>query len=188
MLVATLLTAAALLRAGARVFFGWGPALPVRIDPREPPTEESELVGSRARVPGVMFASAAILIVGGLAVSALPGVITEAQQSVHAFGDRAGYAAAVLGRPAPPVPSIEYLHPGAFDVILSVITVLGAVGLTAVLVERLRLPFALPGALRRAAQTTSWRLRRQHSGQIGDYVAWATIGFALLAGLFAVVT
>ena len=29
------------------------------------------------------------------------------------------------------------------------------------------------------------RLRRLHSGQIGDYVAWATVGFALLGGLFA---
>jgi multicomponent Na+:H+ antiporter subunit D len=186
--LATLLTAAALLRAGARVFYGWGPALPVRMDPREPATEESELVGSRARVPGVMFASAAILIVGGLSISAVPGVITEAQQGAHLFADRAAYAAAVLGRPAPPAPQIEYLHPGAFEVIVSLITVLGAVGLTAVMVERLRLPFALPKALHRAAQTTSWRLRRQHSGQIGDYVAWATIGFAALAGLFVVVT
>ena len=186
--VATLLTAAAMLRAGARVFFGWGPAMPGPIDPREPPTEESELVGSRARVPGVMFASAAALIVGGLAVTALPGVVTEAQRGAHSFADRAAYAAAVLGRPIPRAPSIEYLHPGAFELLLSLVTVLAAVGLTAVMVERLRLPFAIPRALCRAAETTSWRLRRQHSGQIGDYVAWATVGFAVLAGLFATVT
>lgn len=60
--------------------------------------------------------------------------------------------------------------------------------LTAVMLERLRLPFALSRALRQAAQATSLRLRRQHSGQIDDYVAWATLGFALLASLFAVVT
>jgi multicomponent Na+:H+ antiporter subunit D len=184
----TILTAAALLRAGARVFFGWGPPQPVPTDIREPPTEESELVGSRARVPGVMFASAAILIAGGLAVSAVPGVINEAQQGAHAFADRTAYAAAVLGRPAPPARPIEYLHPGAFEVLLSLITLLGAVGLTAVMVERRRLPFALPSALLGAAETTFWRLRRLHSGQIGDYVTWATIGFALLAGLVAVVT
>jgi hypothetical protein len=94
----------------------------------------------------------------------------------------------VLGRPIPPAPSIQYLHPGAVEVILSLVAVLGAIGLTAVLVQRLRLPFRLPRTLVRAAESTSWRLRRQHSGQIGDYVAWATIGFALLAGLFAVVT
>jgi multicomponent Na+:H+ antiporter subunit D len=187
-LVATLLTASALLRAGARVFLGWGPALPAPTDRREPPTEESELVGSRARVPGVMFASAGILIVAGLAVSAMPGVITEAQRGAHASADRAAYAAAVLGRPIPPGPSIEYLHPGAVEVILGLVTVLGAVGLAAVMVQRVRLPVTLPKELVRAAEWTSWRLRRQHSGQIGDYVAWATVGFALLAGLFAAVT
>jgi hypothetical protein len=121
-------------------------------------------------------------------VSAVPGVITEAQKGAHAFADRAAYAAAVLGRPLPPAPPIEYLHPGAFEVMLSLVAVLGAVGLTAVLIERLRLPIALPGALQRAANSVFWRLRRQHSGQTGDYVAWATVGFALLAGLFAIVT
>jgi multicomponent Na+:H+ antiporter subunit D len=187
-LLVTVLTTTALLRAGARIFFGWGPALPAPTDPRESAVEESELVGSRGRVPGVMFASAAILIVGGLTVSAVPGVITEAQRGAHAFADRAAYAAAVLGRPVPAAEPFEYLHPGTVEVVLSLVGVLAAVGLTAVLVERWRLPFAVPRSLQWAARTTSWRLRRQHSGQIGDYVAWATVGFAVLGGLFAVVT
>jgi multicomponent Na+:H+ antiporter subunit D len=185
---ATLLTTAALLRAGARVFLGWGPELPAPTDRREPPTEESELVGSRARVPGVMFASAGILIVAGLALSAVPGVITEAQRGAKASADREAYAAAVLDRPIPPAPSIEYLHPDATEVVLSLVTVLAAVGLTAVMVQRLRMPFGLPRPFVRAAESAFWRLRRQHSGQIGDYVAWATLGFALLGGLVAVVT
>jgi hypothetical protein len=40
----------------------------------------------------------------------------------------------------------------------------------------------------RAAEASFTRLRRQHSGQIGDYVAWATVGFALLGALFAAAT
>jgi multicomponent Na+:H+ antiporter subunit D len=48
-MIATLLTAAALLRAGARVFFGIGPVCATGTDPREPPIEESELTGSRPR-------------------------------------------------------------------------------------------------------------------------------------------
>ena len=184
----TVLSSAALLRAAAGVFFGWGPARVARADPREPPIEESELVGSRARVPGVMLASAAILIAGGLAIAALPGVITEAQDGAHAFADRAAYAAAVLGTPAPPTAPVEHLHLGAFEVVISLITVLATIGLTALLLERLRLPFVVPTGFRRATAMASLRLRRLHSGQIGDYVAWATLGFALLAGLFAVVT
>jgi hypothetical protein len=30
-----------------------------------------------------------------------------------------------------------------------------------------------------------FRLRRLHSGQIGDYVAWAILGFAALGGALA---
>jgi uncharacterized membrane protein YccC len=114
--------------------------------------------------------------------------MTEAQRGAHAFADRAAYAAAVLGHAVPPSEPIDYVRPGAIEVILGLLTVLGAIGLAAVLLERLRLPFRLPRALRRAAETSFERLRRQHSGQTGDYVTWATIGFALLGGLFAVTT
>ena len=187
-LLATVLTTAALLRAGALIFLGWGPRFQETTDPREPATEESELVGSRARVPRVMFVSAAFLIVGGLAVSALPGVVAEAQQSAYAFADQAAYTAAVLGRPVPVASPVEYIHPGGVAVVVSLITVLAALGLTAVLVHRVRLPFRIPAGLRRSAVTIFWRVRRLHSGQIGDYVGWATVGFALLAGLFTAVT
>jgi multicomponent Na+:H+ antiporter subunit D len=170
-LFATVLTAAALLRAGARVFLGWGPPAHARRDPREPRTEESELVGARGRVPWV-----------------IPGVADEAQRGSYAFADRTAYAAAVFGRPAPYQAPIEYLRPDLGDVLLGVVSTLGAVILTAVLLERLRLPFAIPERLRRAAGSALERLRRAHSGQIGDYVAWATVGFALLGGLFALAT
>jgi multicomponent Na+:H+ antiporter subunit D len=184
--IATVMTSVALLRAGARVFFGWGPVSVPRTDPREPATEDSELTGSRGRVPGVMFATAAALIVAGLLVGALPGTIDDAQRSAHAFADRAAYAAAVLDRPIPPGEPIEYLHAGALEVLLAVFTVLAAIGVTVMLIRRLRPPF--PPAVMRVGDEWFERLRRQHSGQIGDYVAWATVGFALLGGLFALAT
>jgi multicomponent Na+:H+ antiporter subunit D len=159
-----------------------------RTDPREPPTEDSELTGSRGRIPGVMFASAGVLIVAGLLVAAVPGTMADAQRSAQAFADRAAYAAAVFQHPTPPREQIEYLHPGAIEVILGLVAALAAIGLAAVLLERLRPPFRLPPVVQRAAATNLERLRRQHSGQIGDYVAWATIGFAALGALFAVVT
>ena len=34
-------------------------------------------------------------------------------------------------------------------------------------------------------QSAVLRLRRLHSGQIGDYVAWAMLGFAALGGALA---
>jgi multicomponent Na+:H+ antiporter subunit D len=181
MLLATVLTSAALLRAGARVFLGWGPPAVPREDPREPRVEESELSGSRGRVPGVMFASAAVLIVGGLFVAARPGAIDAAQRAAHSFADRATYAATVLGRPLPAGTPVEYVHVGALAIVLGLLTALAAVGLTAVLLGRPRVPVRTP----RFAGTGFERLRRLHSGQTGDYVAWATVGFAVLGALVA---
>ena len=186
--IATVLTSAALLRAGARVFFGWGPPAQPGTDPRDPPTDDSELVGSRGRVPGVMFVSAAALIVGGLLVGARPGAFEAAQRTAAAFADREVYAAAVLGRPLPSAEPIEYLHVTPLAVGLSVFTVLATLALCAVLLERPRLPFAIPAAIRRGTDAGVFRLRRLHSGQLGDYVAWATVGFAVLGALIAVAT
>jgi multicomponent Na+:H+ antiporter subunit D len=186
--VATVIAAAALLRAGARVFLGWGPACFSRTDPREPPIEESELTGSRGRVPGVMFASAAVLVVAGLLLGAVPGAMADAQQSAAAFADRETYAAAVLGLSVPSPAPPEYLHVGALEAILGVSTALATIGLTAVLLRRPRGLIAPPSGLRRSAADIAETLRRQHSGQLGDYVAWATVGFAVLAGLCALAT
>lgn len=71
---------------------------------------------------------------------------------------------------------------------LAVVTVLASLAVSAILLERIRLPFRLPRRVTRAAEASYTRLRRQHSGQIGDYVAWATVGFALLGALFAAAT
>ena len=101
-----------------------------------------------------------------------------------------GPAEALHGRrvePAPRAEPIDYLHPGAMAMALGLLTVLAAIALTAVLLGRLRLPFAVPAAVRRAMATSFERVRRQHSGQLGDYL-WATVGSALLGGLFAAAT
>jgi hypothetical protein len=131
-----------------------------------------------------MFASGAVLIVGGLFVGTWPGAIDAAQRAAYGFFDRASYVAAVIGRPLPGRAPIEYLHPGALVVGLGIVTVLTAIGLAAVLLWR---PELLVTA-RRVGGPGFERLRRLHSGQTGDYVAWATIGFAFLGGLVALGT
>jgi multicomponent Na+:H+ antiporter subunit D len=186
--IATLLTAAALLRAGARVFLGWGPMSAGPSDPREPKREDTELAASRRHVPELMLVSAAALVVGGLVLGAIPRVIDRAQQGAHAFADREAYAAAVLGRPIPEGPPIAAAHIGAFEVVLAVLTVVAAVALAAILLGRLRTPLTPPAAVRGAVERGFLRLRRLHSGQLGDYVAWATAGFAVLGATLALAT
>jgi hypothetical protein len=168
------------------VFFGWGRPATARVDPREPAQEESELAGSRGRVPGVMFASAAVLIVGGLLVGARPGGLEAVQRNAAKFMDREVYAATVLGGEVPPPEPVEYLHIGPLAVVLAFVTVLATLALCAVLLERPRLPFAVPAAIRGPVEAGFERLRRQHSGQTGDYVAWATVGFAVFGALIAI--
>ena len=46
-------------------------------------------------------------------------------------------------------------------------------------------PFAQPEKPANPASAALLRLRRLHSGQIGDYVAWAMLGFAALGGALA---
>ncbi len=72
--------------------------------------------------------------------------------------------------------------------VLDLVTVAGALALAAVLLGRLRTPLPIPAGLRRGAARGFLRLRRQHSGQVGDYVAWATVGFAVLGGGLALAT
>jgi multicomponent Na+:H+ antiporter subunit D len=186
--IATLLTAAALLRAGARVFLGWGPKSTGPTDPREPKREDTELAASRRHVPELMLVTAAVLVVGGLVLGAIPRVIDRAQQGAHAFADREAYAAAVLGRRIPPRPPLAAAHIGAFEVVLAVLTVVAVVALAAILLGRLRTPLTPPAAVRGAVERGFLRLRRLHSGQLGDYVAWATAGFAVLGATLALAT
>ena len=102
----------------------------------------------------------------------------DAQRSAHAFADRETYAAAVLGRPLPPAEPVDLLDGGPLEVVLGLLTALGSVALAFALLREL---VPVPRTVRMSFE----RVRRLHSGQIGDYVAWATVGFALLGGLFA---
>ena len=135
-----------------------------------------------------MFVSAAALIVGGLLVGARPGAFEAAQRTAAAFADREVYAAAVLGRPLPSAePSSTSMSPRS-----------PSASPSSPCSPRWRCAPSCssgrgcrsPSRPRSSAATNAgvFRLRRLHSGQIGDYVAWATVGFALLGALIAVAT
>jgi multicomponent Na+:H+ antiporter subunit D len=177
--VATVLTSGVLLRAAGRIFLGRG-AGPEAV---ETDHEESEFEGARGFTPNIVIVTAAVLILAGLVFGALPGVAHQIQESAARFTDRGLYDAAVLGKPLPPLPSAG--HPGTslHSVGLGLLTVAGSIAL-GVLLLRQRRPFPL-GDDARPLGIAVLRLRRLHSGQIGDYVAWAILGFAALGGALA---
>jgi multicomponent Na+:H+ antiporter subunit D len=176
-LIATVLTSAALLRAAGRIFLGLGPGRRGR-----PEAEESEIVGARGYVPTEMLVTATILVVAGLVVGAVPEVLDLSQDTAARFTDRELYAAAVLERPLPPDPAGVTHGIGVAEVLLGILTTVGALALAAALLGAGRLKRPIWDPAPRVGRGALFRLRRLHSGQIGDYVAWLVLGFAVLSG------
>jgi multicomponent Na+:H+ antiporter subunit D len=175
--VATIGSTAAILRAGARVFLGWGD----REDPllSEQP-QESPAPGDRPR-PTLMLAVAFALAVAGLVVGALTGVAARAGEAAHEFTDRLAYTNAVLFHEAPPaVPAVPW-HTTTSSIVWALVTLVGSFVVGFASLYRDRLPRIATDALGRALAP----LRAVHSGHIGDYVAWLVLGTAVVGGLFA---
>jgi multicomponent Na+:H+ antiporter subunit D len=175
---ATIGSTAAILRAGARVFLGWGD----RDDPllSEQP-QESPAPGDRPRPP-LMVAVAMLLAVAGLAVGAWTGLAAHAVEAATQFTDRLSYAAVVLDhRPPLPAPP-ETWHTTTSSVVWSVVTLVGSFVVGFASLYRARLPERVSSTLERGLAP----LRAAHSGHIGDYVAWLTLGTAVVGGLFAI--
>ncbi|HEY2601071.1 MAG TPA: proton-conducting transporter membrane subunit [Thermoleophilaceae bacterium] len=177
--IASALTGAAVLRAAGRVFLGLGPGgepePSFEIDREE--SDEPETEEPRDRTPALLFVPAAVLVAAALALGLMPGLEHAALRAATAFVDRQGYAAAVLrGAPAPAPHVSGPPAASALDYLYALLSVLGALGLAA---------FALMRPLRSLGPGVT-ALRRLHSGRVGDYVAWLTLGVAAFGGLFAV--
>jgi multicomponent Na+:H+ antiporter subunit D len=185
---ASLLTGAAVLRAGARIFLGWGPQGEGTDDFRAPTREvDSELRYPHDRVPRTMTVPALALLAGGLLVGLVPGVAEALTTAAGTFVDRAGYAAQVLaGRPesAPPhapAPELTWV-----EWLSGVVTTAGALGLAWLALATGPLRAAVPGVAGRGLRRGLTALRTLHSGHVGDYVTWLVVGVVVLGAAFAV--
>ncbi len=165
--LASAVTAAAVLRVAARVFLGLGPA------PKEAGAEgdgdayettgsgeEPETEGQLGRVPDIMTAVPALLLAGAFAAGAVPG-----------FGDAVAHAVSEATTAGLLHTSVRWTPLG---VGLGVLSSVLAVALAAVAVAR-------PGLL--VAPNWALPLRRLQSGHIGDYVAWLLVGATVLGVL-----
>ncbi|AZM73941.1 NADH dehydrogenase [Streptomyces sp. KPB2] len=165
--LASAVTAAAVLRVAARVFLGLGPA-PEEAggkgdgDPYETTGsgEEPETEGQLGRVPDTMTAVPALLLAGAFAAGAVPG-----------FGDAVAHAMSEATTAGLLHTSVRWTPLG---VGLGVLSSVLAVALAAVAVAR-------PGLL--VAPNRALPLRRLQSGHIGDYVAWLLVGATVLGVL-----
>ena len=188
--LAAALTAGAVLRATARVFLGWGhrerDRFPAdRVGELE---DESETVVDHGLTPKTMFVPAVLLLAAGLALGVVPHLSEGAQRAGARFEDQRAYAGAVLDGRDPNAAPAEVHSAKTSGRAYGIASAAAAAGLAALALFRRR----LPESVRRMGRALDVRpavvgLRRLHSGHIGDYIAWLTLGLAAVGGLFSLV-
>ncbi|HET9751894.1 MAG TPA: proton-conducting transporter membrane subunit [Myxococcales bacterium] len=178
--ISSVVTSAAVLRACGRIFLGWGPREPDAPGGGEPDEEPETRPGT---IPWTMWAPALLLL--ALAFGSFALSPEAAGRDAARMLDPHAFAAQVLdgapaAQPAPPAP--EPLGPGLLH---SAATVLAAAALAALTLGRKRLPDAVRRAVGALWSPVARALRGLHTGEVGDQVAWLTIGVALLCGAMA---
>jgi multicomponent Na+:H+ antiporter subunit D len=183
---ASIVTAGAVLRAWGRVFLGLGPREEEESPAeREADVEGRETRGARGRTPATMAIPAAALLALALGVGMWPGLGARAEEVAHTFQDREAYARTVLEGAAPVQPPPAPEEGPSIPVGVSLAA--GAAALAALSLYRKRLVSSgVRGAVRRSVGQALGGLRAVHSGDVEDYVAWLTLGVAVLGGAFAV--
>lgn len=175
------LTGGAVLRAALRIFRGAG-AVPGPSHSDVETTgegEEPEVRDPRRAVPATMVAVPGALLAAALAIGVLPAVGRAVAGGARAFQDGTAYVAAVRGTFAPlrlvRLPDTAWTAEG---VALGLLSTALAAGLACAAVW----PFSRQ--VSRAAAVADRRLvvplRRLHSGLLGDYLTWLTVGLAAL--------
>lgn len=162
--VASALTAGAVLRVWLRVFRGVGPG-----DGGASEHEDTETEPRLWRLPWTMLAPGVVLVLGAILLGLFTGLGRGLSHAAALFVDHRGYVSAVLSggvwraASAPPHPwTTAGIAGGVSGVVLA--------ALVAVLGLRDRVPHPL--------RAVTARLRAAHSGHVGDYAAWLTAGVA----------
>jgi multicomponent Na+:H+ antiporter subunit D len=178
-LVAAIVSTAAVFRAAARIFLGWG-AQTDELLSREPDERDEPERRGESSLPLQVIPTVALALAGfGLSLAA--GLAPHAEDAARQFVDRRAYAAAVLHDRLVPIatsPSLALPTFGTASVVYGVAATAGALLVAAWGLWRPSLGIRL---LVRAVEP----LKAAHSGHVGDYVAWLVAGAALLGGVFA---
>jgi multicomponent Na+:H+ antiporter subunit D len=184
LMLAAGVSSAALLRAGARVFLGWGPQEDDLLT-REPP-ESPETQSAPVRP---MLAVAALTISLGLVASVVPGLQQRAEHAAGRFRDRHAYVAHVLQRqPSTPTArppfTVENAPAASWGYGFGSLAI--AVAGAAFGLWRRRLPDLVRETAGRWLVPPIDVLKGAHSGIVGDYLLWAAAGTVVLGGVWAV--
>jgi multicomponent Na+:H+ antiporter subunit D len=184
--LAAVLSAGTILRAGTRVFLGWGEAQDRLLSHEPEESHEEPEDGGRVSQP-LLAIPAVTLAVVGLGLAFVPNVAGHALEIAGRVVDRTEHARAVLHGVTPanrPTPSYS---PSASAYAWGAASTVGALAFGAFGLYRRRLPVAARRAAGRVVDGPIRALKALHSGVVGDYVTWLVVGMTVLGGLFAVV-
>ena len=184
LILASMLTGGAVLRAAARVFLGWGE--PEEDEAAREGTEEQPETRPSRKTPAVMLAPACLLLALGLGVGLIPDLGRLTEIDAAKFLNQPAYTQVVLDGAAhlPPAGDIEPAGPNASQVASGLGGVAGAALLALASMFRRRAPEAVRRACSVCIQPLQ-RIRGLQSGDVRDYVAWFTFGAAGLGAAFA---
>lgn len=165
------ITAAAVFRAGVRVFLGWGAPAAHGGGGAPKDEEKPETEGGHRRTPAWMWAPAILMVIGGLVVGLAPQLERSTLQASARFEDAGAYAARVLeGTPVQaPAPKPEKeREPWLGLFILAAAAIVAASHVGSKKFRHSVKPIIAPLRV----------LHGLHSGHVGDYVAFLTFGIA----------
>jgi multicomponent Na+:H+ antiporter subunit D len=173
-------TAATFLRAGARIFLGWGPSRDPLLTSEPPQPDEGEPEeprgGRRSRYL-VLLTPAVVLIAVGYGVSFLPGVADAFVTAAQAVQHPADTARQVLtGRVPPSLPAPPSFSASTGAWAYGAASAAGALLLAAAMLTGR----SGPGRLRSLLTPAAAALKSVHDGEVGDYVLWLTVGLTAL--------
>ena len=181
MLITSAMTGGAVLRAGGRIFLGWG--MPENQDADTPNKEEKEVKENYNRAPAVLLLPVIILLMGGLLLGFAHRVEPELEATALRALNRPAYSAIVLEHRVIPVTVPEFSPASKVPGLLyGVGAALGALLLAGLTLFCDRVPEWLREGARRILHPMMKALRALHSGDACDYVAWIVIGVTLLSG------
>jgi multicomponent Na+:H+ antiporter subunit D len=186
LVVTSALTAGAVLRVAGRVFLGWGP----REGDADGVLGEDDRESRRddGKLPWVMAAPILVLVLAALISGLPPGLADGAKSAAGRFTDAAAYQSAVLDARAI-TRSFSASSPSESGGILSgVIAASCAMAIALLSLFADRFPPSLREGLSTVVHPAVRSLRALHSGKVGDYVTWLTLGVAVFGIVLALLT
>ncbi|HTX29880.1 MAG TPA: proton-conducting transporter membrane subunit [Solirubrobacteraceae bacterium] len=175
------LAGAAVLRAGARVFLGWGEPSQQDAGGADEQTEP-ETEGQRDRTPPLMLVSCGILLAGTIGFGVWFGFADLAETAARRFISGSAYQAIVFGRAVGRIHATS-ASPAWYDWLYCGGATLLAVGFAALGLFGRRWG---AGKLLDLGQRAMTPVRLVHTGRIGDYTAALSLGVGILGGLLVV--